>query len=601
MNCFHVYISLFFPFKKYDIMKKLLLLKYSILSFFIILFLNSFSQTSTKIDEPAPENFYITPIGMATWDHINNDDLQFYKIWLDDIFIADVDTNFYQYNEEYLVSGESYLAEIQAEYSNGLSEKVSFEFTYFACDYFPSHSYVNAEMIENTDNLLITWIEPTTQGKENNELNSIGTNIYVDDEIIAFIPEPDTFYIIEEIPSGFYTYCITKVYTEDDGAHSWTSCLHSTCIEDAGSPEECYAPVNLVVYRSTENDNVFLYWDSGSPPVSEWLFYDIALSFGMMPGLSTDYSIMRAVKFVPEDLTPYTTGYVTQVAIYKDGLDDEVTEIRILSGDGYNTLYTQDITGTLVDNWNQITLDNPVPFDNSENLWIALYSERPGGSGVSPVGGVEEILLDRYDYYAFNDEDWTTVYNTYGISNGAWMLRAFVSTSEDGENTILSHLGNESHNIANNSKTPNFKNSDALLGYNVIRDGELINEEIITSTYYTDIYALGEYCYEVIEVRSQCQSEPSNIACVLGPWSTNGLLNTQIKVYPNPILDVLNIESSDKITSITILNHLGQIIYTDFSASSEHSQINTSHLNSGLYFIEIKSATKTEKTKIIIQ
>jgi len=104
------------------------------------------------------------------------------------------------------------------------------------------------------------------------------------------------------------------------------------------------------------------------------------MGFGGIGAEAADYSLIWGSKFVPSQLTDYSTGYVTKVSVNQlASVGDYVTEVRILSGDGSTVLYSQDVTGTLIgDQWNIIELDEAVPFDNTDNLWIAMYAERPG-------------------------------------------------------------------------------------------------------------------------------------------------------------------------------------------------------------------------------
>ncbi len=145
-----------------------------------------------------------------------------------------------------------------------------------------------------------------------------------------------------------------------------------------------------------------------------------------------------ASKFVPEDLTDYAPGYVTKVAVSQLApVGDYVTEVRIMSGDGMTVLYAQDVTGTLVEGWQEIVLDEAVPFDNTENLWIGMYVERPGGSFNEPTSSVDVVYTDRYDYFAYNGGDWVQIGTQYGIIDQAWMLRGFVSTNMAGKSVAL--------------------------------------------------------------------------------------------------------------------------------------------------------------------
>ncbi len=108
-----------------------------------------------------------------------------------------------------------------------------------------------------------------------------------------------------------------------------------------------------------------------------------------------------------------------------------------MSGDGTNVLYAQDVTGTLVEGWQEIVLDEAVPFDNTENLWIGMYAERPGGSFNEPTSSVDVVYTDRYDYFAYNGAAWTQIGTEYGITDQAWMLRGFVSTNPAGKSVAL--------------------------------------------------------------------------------------------------------------------------------------------------------------------
>jgi len=240
---------------------------------------------------------------------------------------------------------------------------------------------------------------------------------------------------------------------------------------------------------------------------SEWLIYDTdVVGFSGIGAEATDYSLIWASKWVPADLTAYDTGYVTKVAVnqYTDPTGvDYVTEVRVMSGDGMTVLYTQDVTGMLTIGWNEIVLDSAVPFDNTENLWIGMYVERPGGTANEPTGGSLTVMTERYDYFSYNGEPWTSIYLEYGFDAEAWMLRGFVSTSPAGRSVALGHVdldlklekgyyteytgstptGNGM--IAadpNHVYTPFDEISREFLGYNVYLDGTFV--EFTTDLFY---------------------------------------------------------------------------------------------------------------------
>ena len=69
-----------------------------------------------------------------------------------------------------------------------------------------------------------------------------------------------------------------------------------------------------------------------------------------------------------------------------------------------------------------------------------------------------------------------------------------------------------------------------------------------------------------------------------------------ITVYPNPATSELNITSTTQISSITITNLLGQIVYTQQQLYSQQAQINVSTLPAGIYFVKING---TEVRKFV--
>jgi len=72
-----------------------------------------------------------------------------------------------------------------------------------------------------------------------------------------------------------------------------------------------------------------------------------------------------------------------------------------------------------------------------------------------------------------------------------------------------------------------------------------------------------------------------------------------ISVFPNPVTDVLNISSEYSIKRITILNFVGQTMF-DNEINNTITVINTSNLQSGIYFIRIETSAglKTEKLTV---
>lgn len=75
------------------------------------------------------------------------------------------------------------------------------------------------------------------------------------------------------------------------------------------------------------------------------------------------------------------------------------------------------------------------------------------------------------------------------------------------------------------------------------------------------------------------------------------ILNSDIKVYPNPAKSIINISSSLNITKIELYNLLGQKVVE----STQTTQLDVSNLNKGLYFLNVYSKKGRGTKKIIVE
>ncbi len=78
----------------------------------------------------------------------------------------------------------------------------------------------------------------------------------------------------------------------------------------------------------------------------------------------------------------------------------------------------------------------------------------------------------------------------------------------------------------------------------------------------------------------------------------NELLNL-FTVYPNPVKDIVRIETSLTIDSIKILNQLGQNVLTIDNNRIINNEVDLSSITNGLYFMKINSGDKSQSIKII--
>ena len=80
---------------------------------------------------------------------------------------------------------------------------------------------------------------------------------------------------------------------------------------------------------------------------------------------------------------------------------------------------------------------------------------------------------------------------------------------------------------------------------------------------------------------------------------TNFLKN-EISVYPNPVLDRLNIKSVTPVTSILNYNILGKKVWKrHIQSDNPIKQVDMSSLSIGIYFVKLSANNKTQTIKVI--
>jgi len=76
--------------------------------------------------------------------------------------------------------------------------------------------------------------------------------------------------------------------------------------------------------------------------------------------------------------------------------------------------------------------------------------------------------------------------------------------------------------------------------------------------------------------------------------STYNLTEAQVDIFPNPVSDVVSIQSESDIKTVSVMNMMGQTIKT-----SDSSRLNIEELESGNYVLKIDLAEGTTFRKII--
>ncbi|MBN2173588.1 MAG: carboxypeptidase regulatory-like domain-containing protein [Bacteroidales bacterium] len=156
--------------------------------------------------------------------------------------------------------------------------------------------------------------------------------------------------------------------------------------------------------------------------------------------------------------------------------------------------------------------------------------------------------------------------------------------------------GNDVHLFWNTSPTC----LDAL-GYNVYRDGDKINDELITEMEYFDLdLPNGSYDYYGTAVFEYGESSATNTITIPILVGMEEIRSKTVNIFPNPAKEMVNIESVIGIKSVKIVDNKGNAVFEN-TTEGFNFQINVSQFESGIYIIQVVTDGEMVTRKIVIE
>lgn len=246
------------------------------------------------------------------------------------------------------------------------------------------------------------------------------------------------------------------------------------------SPNDLNPPTNLTATVVDDND-VNLFWIQPSIVDSTYLHWDNGENYTTFGNFIQPVEMDYAAKWDPNHISVYDGWIITEMRFYVSTPMPTIN-LKIWTGPDATEIYTQELSDWNVNDWTEVTLDNPVTIDASTQLWAGLNIDMPVTGAV--MGCSEGPAISGYgDNYRFN---------------GNWLL------------------GNLNWNIQIKIEAPATRSINSFLGYNVYRDEVQINEDTVTSTSYLDENLLnGTYGYYVTALYDEGESVPSDTIEVL--------------------------------------------------------------------------------------
>jgi len=153
------------------------------------------------------------------------------------------------------------------------------------------------------------------------------------------------------------------------------------------------------------------------------------------------------------------------------------------------------------------------------------------------------------------------------------------------------------------SAEPVYDNNRAtrdFVGYNIYKNGELLEALWPDNFYDYNEMQIGYYCYTVTAEYSYCgESAPSNEACVDIIVGVNEIGAGEARLYPNPATDRVTVEAK-AMKHLTVTNYVGQVVYNAELSGENRAELNTSAYGPGVYVVRITTANGIVTKRVVI-
>ena len=138
---------------------------------------------------------------------------------------------------------------------------------------------------------------------------------------------------------------------------------------------------------------------------------------------------------------------------------------------------------------------------------------------------------------------------------------------------------------------------DNVTGYKVFQDGDEIADVTETSIEITDLDE-GTFVFTVKAYEGDMMSDASNEFSADITVSINNISDASLSIFPNPVVDNIFITSDTHMNSIAVYNIFGTKVMQTI-VNEDYVELNVAGLESGLYFLRIKSPNVEYVNKFI--
>ncbi|MBW6516502.1 MAG: immune inhibitor A [Candidatus Cloacimonetes bacterium] len=258
-----------------------------------------------------------------------------------------------------------------------------------------------------------------------------------------------------------------------------------------------YLPVPINLTAEAEGQEVNLSWSPPGAGGSEgWIHWDDGINFDGI-GLTADGTFDVAAFFSRQDMEPYVGGYITTVKIFpRSSVATTSYELYIWKGvSGNEVVYNQALTGLTFNQWNELTLTEPVYLEFGQDYWVGYNVEHVAGEFPAGCDSGPHVP-GKGDMIRMGAGGWQSLYTASGGAIDAnWNIQALVEILDirTGE-PVVKHLQREEitgynvyHSLSSGAGYTSIGTTDATETNFVHQNPEegAVNYYVVTALYGT--------------------------------------------------------------------------------------------------------------------
>jgi uncharacterized protein (TIGR02145 family) len=381
--------------------------------------------------------------------------------------------------------------------------------------YYGEFSVTNAAV--NVSVLLEEGYQTTFLVKNTEDQPIQGATVFVDGSTITTAFDGSAFI---ELTPGEYPFSVT--HPEYDAVLSFISVNAVQTVHVVMNNLTCEAPENL--NAQLWNNDVILQWEAPEPGLEgKWAHWDGPHANNSI-GSGGPMDLDIAQRFNTFDVRPYDGDFLTRIMFVPHEVFCTYS-VRVWLGgnaNGPGTLVVdQVVLNPVIGEWNEVFLHTPVFIDDSQELWFGVRINTttgyPAGRDIGPA------IDGKGNMVRLPGNNWQTLLQVNPNLDYNWSVRAFMEEPDGRTVELLPALedgkGDDftgALNTTDNDFDLTLSEPRILLGYNVYRNDEMINTQIITDPGYIDQNTpSGLLNYNVTALWSNsCESEFSNTAAI---------------------------------------------------------------------------------------